>query len=214
LIAEDKLSAEALKPFLRGRDIKKWNIEFSDLYIIFANRNFPIEKYPSLKKHLNKYKEFLENRATINTHPWYELQQPQEGIFHYFETNKIVYQEIATYQAFAWDESGCYSNNKVYFIANATLYLLAILNSKTNWFFLKNITSKLQGGAYAMQTMYVSQIPIPTTSEADRLAIEALVQKCLDAKGQGVQKYEAEIDDRVAHLYALTTEEMKIIRGE
>ncbi len=216
LIAEHELSAEALKPFLRGRDIKKWNIEFYNLYIIFANRNFCIEKYPSLKKHLNKYKESLENRATVDKHPWYELQQPQEGIYPYFSTNKIVYQEIATYQAFAWDESSCYSNNKVYFIANATLYLLGILNSKINWFFLKNITSKLQGGAYAMQTMYITQIPIPTASEPDRLAIEALVQRCLDTKlkGQEVTNWEIEIDDRVAHLYKLTAQEIKIIRGE
>jgi hypothetical protein len=55
---------------------------------------------------------------------------------------------------------------------------------------------------------------IPTASEPDRLAIEALVQKCLDAKGVGVEEWEAEIDDRVAHLYGLTDEEMKIIRGE
>ncbi|NCR76101.1 MAG: hypothetical protein GPI92_11035 [Microcystis aeruginosa K13-06] len=53
-----------------------------------------------------------------------------------------------------------------------------------------------------------------TVSEPDRLAIEALVQKCLNAKGVGVLEWEAEINDRVAHLYGLTDEEMKIIRGE
>jgi hypothetical protein len=51
-------------------------------------------------------------------------------------------------------------------------------------------------------------------SEPDREAIAALVQKCLDAKGVGVEEWEAEIDERVAHLYGLTAEEMKIIRGE
>jgi hypothetical protein len=29
-----------------------------------------------------------------------------------------------------------------------------------------------------------------------------------------VEEWEAEIDDRVAHLYGLTAEEMKIIKGE
>ncbi|MHC5827099.1 MAG: hypothetical protein ACYT04_67310, partial [Nostoc sp.] len=89
-----------------------------------------------------------------------------------------------------------------------------LLNSKIVWFFLNKKASKLQGGAFAMQTPYVSQIPIPTASEPDRLAIEALVQKCLDAKGQGVEEWETEIDDRVAHLYGLAAEEMKIIKGE
>lgn len=41
-----------------------------------------------------------------------------------------------------------------------------------------------------------------------------LVQKCLSAKGVWVKEWEAEIDDRVAHLYGLNEEEMKIIRGE
>lgn len=44
--------------------------------------------------------------------------------------------------------------------------------------------------------------------------IIALVQKCLDAKDQGVEQLEAEIDDRVAHLYGLTAEKMKVIKGE
>lgn len=55
---------------------------------------------------------------------------------------------------------------------------------------------------------------MPTASEADKEAIEELVQKCLDAKGVGVEEWEAEIDDRVAHLYGLTAEKMKIIRGK
>jgi hypothetical protein len=40
------------------------------------------------------------------------------------------------------------------------------------------------------------------------------VQKCLDTKDQGVKEWEAEIDDRVAHLYGLADDEMKIIKGD
>ncbi|MCH2246341.1 MAG: hypothetical protein MK111_17185 [Crocosphaera sp.] len=60
----------------------------------------------------------------------------------------------------------------------------------------------------------IKQIPIPKARETDKKAIEKLVQKCLDAKGVGVEEWEAEIDDIVAHLYGLTEDEMKIIRGE
>jgi len=34
LIREDKSSAEVLKPFLRGRDVKRWRVEFADIYLI------------------------------------------------------------------------------------------------------------------------------------------------------------------------------------
>ncbi|WP_256995579.1 hypothetical protein [Halomicronema hongdechloris] len=40
------------------------------------------------------------------------------------------------------------------------------------------------------------------------------MQKCLDARGQGVARWEAEIDDRVAHLYGLALTDLKIIHGE
>lgn len=62
--------------------------------------------------------------------------------------------------------------------------------------------------------MYVSKLPIAQASTADQKAISTLVKKCLDdAKGQNVSKWEAEIDDRVARLYGLTADEMKLIRG-
>ena len=60
----------------------------------------------------------------------------------------------------------------------------------------------------------IKQIPIPKATETDKKAIEKLVQKCLDAKGVGVEEWEAEINDIMAHLYELTEDEMKIIRGE
>jgi hypothetical protein len=40
-----------------------------------------------------------------------------------------------------------------------------------------------------------------------------LVQKCLDAKGQNVAVYEAEIGAIVARLYGLTEAERAIIEG-
>ena len=34
LIAEDSNSAEVLKPYLRGRDVKRWQVESQDLWLI------------------------------------------------------------------------------------------------------------------------------------------------------------------------------------
>ena len=34
LIAEHSSSAEVLKPFLRGRDVKRWQVEFAEQYLI------------------------------------------------------------------------------------------------------------------------------------------------------------------------------------
>lgn len=40
-------------------------------------------------------------------------------------------------------------------------------------------------------------------SDSDRAAIEKLVRKCLDAKGEGCEAWEREIDGIVARLYGL-----------
>jgi hypothetical protein len=104
-------------------------------------------------------------------------------------------------------------NNKLYLIPSADFLMLAILNSIACWWYLGNTATKLRGGAYQMQTPYVSGIPIPVAPAGERAAVSALVQKCLDARGQGtgVADWEAEINERVARLYGLTAEEKKIV---
>jgi len=93
-------------------------------------------------------------------------------------------------------------------------FIWALLKSNiVNWFTYYFILGK------AIRTInfdspITSRIPIPTAGEGDRAAIEKLVQKCLEAKGQNVKQWEQEIDAIVARLYGLSEEEMKTIRGE
>jgi hypothetical protein len=62
---------------------------------------------------------------------------------------------------------------------------------------------KFRGGYLRFFDQYVQQIPIPNSSPVEREAISSLVQKCLEAKGEGCEEYEREIDERVATLYGL-----------
>ena len=80
LIEEDPRSAELIRPWLRGRDIKRWRTDRPGFYILFTSRGVDIDQYPAVKEHLNWFRSDLEDRATAHLHPWYELQQPQEGI--------------------------------------------------------------------------------------------------------------------------------------
>ncbi|MGP8199382.1 MAG: hypothetical protein ACLQU4_07760 [Limisphaerales bacterium] len=81
------------------------------------------------------------------------------------------------------------------------------------WWFIQQTAATKQGGFYEFKPMYVSVLPIPSAEAAERTAICALVQKCLEARGQGagVAGWEAEINERVARLYGLTREEIKIV---
>ncbi|MEA5535091.1 Eco57I restriction-modification methylase domain-containing protein [Crocosphaera sp. XPORK-15E] len=220
LIAEHPSSEEVLKPFLRGRDVKRWVINNPDLWLIFTRRGININEYPAILNHLSQYKDRLtpgiEGGRKAGSYQWYEIQ---DNIAYYneFESSKILYQEIATYQAFSWDISGAYSNNKTFLIPDSNLFLLGLLNSKLVWFFLDYTTSKLQGGAFAMQTPYVSQIPIPKTTDTQDAYVTEIVNKILEIKNNNlnadVSELEREIDQLVYELYGLNEEEIDIIEA-
>ena len=76
LVAADPRSAELLKPFLRGEDIKRWRVESEDLFLINTPKGkVDIARYPAIRDWLLPFKAELENRATKQE--WWELQQAQ-----------------------------------------------------------------------------------------------------------------------------------------
>jgi len=78
LIAEHPSSAELLKPFLRGRDVKRWRVEPQDLWLIFTRHGVEIERYPAILRHLSQYKAELMPGVAGGRKPgsykWYEIQ--------------------------------------------------------------------------------------------------------------------------------------------
>jgi adenine-specific DNA-methyltransferase len=188
---------------------------FSDKYLIVTKIGINIHSYPAIFKHLKQWEKELKKRTDQGNY-WWELRAC--AYYDAFDKSKIIYPEIAKESRFAFDSNKIYPLKTCFMIPVNDYYLLAILNSICVWAYLKQICSVLgdanKGGRLTQQKIYISQIPIPTASESDKQAIASLVQKCLDAKGVGVEEWEAEIDDRVAYLYGLTDEEMKIIRGE
>ncbi len=88
LIAEHKSSAEIIKPFLRGRDIKRWAVQSEDWWLIFTRHGVDIKKYPAIKRHLELHREGLETKPEswsddkdgewkgrkAGPYKWYEIQ--------------------------------------------------------------------------------------------------------------------------------------------
>jgi adenine-specific DNA-methyltransferase len=228
-----ELEKDLVSLFLEGRQIKPFyivNNQLQKVIIIpykFKKYKFTIIsqtemqlQYPKTFSYLQTNREILEGRekGRMKGENWYAYVYPKN--LEVMQTSKIIIPDIANRSSFALDEEGRYTFTSGYglILKNNTSeyrkYILGLLNSKVLDFYMKKISTTMRGGFFRYFTQYIEQLPIPQSSEPDRLAIEALVQKCLDAKGQGVEEWEAEIDDRVAYLYGLTAEEMKIIRGE
>ena len=90
------------------------------------------------------------------------------------------------------------------------------LNSKAVEFFYQQTGSMIQQDYLRFFTQYVSQIPVPKTTASQHTAIESLVRKLLDARGQGphVAEWERALNGVVYEVYGLTEEEIAIVEGQ
>ena len=82
LIEEDSRSAEVIKPWLRGKDIKRWRTEWADLYVLHIPWSLDISIYPAVEQHLLWFKDLLASRSEVRqgTHPWFAMSRWGGGI--------------------------------------------------------------------------------------------------------------------------------------
>jgi len=124
LIAEDPRSAEIIKPWLRGRDVKRWRVEWAELYVIFTRRGVNIRQYPAIHAYLMQFKDRLMPGVPGGRKPgsyhWYEIQD-NTAYYAEFEKPKIVYPDISKRPEFAFDGGNHYVANTMYII-NFSIY--------------------------------------------------------------------------------------------
>ena len=209
LVEEDPQSAELIRPWLRGRDIVRWKAESAGLYIIFTNRGVEIERYPAVLEHLKWFRNDLEKRATSHTHPWYELQQPQEGIYHEFALPKIIVNNVVKYPHFCYDESGSYINNACFFLIPPSPSVAAILNSRIGSALLYRQCTLLQNNYVQVFLQFIERIPIPELSRDAETRLTQLVKE-LSNSGPN-PSYEDEIESIVAEAYGLDEQDQHLV---
>jgi adenine-specific DNA-methyltransferase len=217
LINEDSSSSDFIKPFFVGKDVKRYKQPKSDKYLLYIPWNFNIEKQKAIGRYLEEHKQGLSARPEVmqGNFPWFALTRPKEEQIGEYNKPKIVFQEIATYHAFAYDNEGLVSNNKTFLITDSSLFLLGILNSAPVWFFINQVAAKMANGAIAMQTPYINQIPIPTSTSEQQAAIAVLVEQTLATKSADAtadtSALEAAIDVLVYRLYRLEYAEVLLV---
>ena len=200
LIADDPRSDEIIQPLAVGHNIQRWCLDSRDQWLIVTRMGLDIDAYPAIAAHLNSW----ESRHIT----WQEKSEEgwEPRTIHYqaaFEEPKIVFQEVATFPHFAFDCEGTYINNEVLTIPTSDLFVLALLNSNHVWEFLQSICPNLPNGALTLQTSSILNVPVPPASEADREALAEIARMCLEKRGIGVEREEAEINRRVAALYGV-----------
>ncbi|MBI5194834.1 MAG: Eco57I restriction-modification methylase domain-containing protein [Nitrospirae bacterium] len=199
LIKEDPKSNELIKPWLRGRDIKKWTAEWAGLYLIniqsSSNHHWPWsdekaeskakkifkETYPSIHDHLTQWKDKLQQRDDQGKF-WWELRSC--AYYQEFEQPKITWGNLATEPKFAIDEEACYVSAPAVIIPTNDVYLLAVLNSPLCKWWISMQAAVRSGGFLEYKPMYVGTVPVVKTTDKQKVSIVTLVNQILTAKKQ------------------------------
>lgn len=173
LIADDPNSAEVIKPFVVGDNVRHYHIDFEEKYLIKTQIGINIERYKAIFKHLQSYQPQLEKRYDKGKF-WWELRACD--YYEDFDKPKIIFPDIAKEPRMSFDRSGFYMGNTAYFIPENNLALLAILNSKLVFFYFSRNATVLgdvdTGGRLRWFRQDVEKIPItqPTPTQYDELA--------------------------------------------
>ena len=173
LCAEDPKSADLLKPFLEGKDLKRWRAEPRGLWLIYIPKNrIDIDDYPAIRDWLLPFKEKLEKRATKQE--WFELQQAQEAYAPHFAAPKIAYKDIGDNTPFHVDTKGSFMANTGYFIPSDEHHFAAYLNSRLLWFIYLNVSAQIRGGFVRFFSNHLGEIPVPSFNDTIRTSLSAL----------------------------------------
>ena len=230
LISEDPKSAEVIKPFLAGRDVKRYYPPQSDNHLILfpngwtdANAKAAKDKwlwlqkeYPAIARHLEPLSTRAKKRSDQGEY-WWELRPC--AYYAEFEKPKIIYAEIAMRGQFYLDECNFYGDTTSFILGSSSPYILGILNSKLFSFGFSQISSGIRGGFYRWKRQYMFPMPIRTidfSNPADQAAHDRMTQMVetmldlhkqkADTSGDTLAALETRITDLDAAIDALVYE--------
>ncbi len=222
LIAQDPKSAEVLKPWLEGKDIKRWRTESRDLWVILFKRGWTIDRYgvgsedenwdklkgefPAIGKYLEPQKAACQKRTDQGDF-WWELRSCD--YYDAFEKPKIVYPDLSQGPKFSIEKNAAFLPNTTYLIPSSSYLLISILSSPATWFFLRGISDAMRGGEWRIRmfTQSIERIPIPPATDAQKAELAALAEAAQTAaeKRYGLQQ---DITRRIPDLATGTSTEL------
>jgi len=187
LVREDPRSAEIIKPYLRGQDIKRWSPEWRGLWMIllkssgdhpwpWSGADDPEETfqrtYPSLHAHMKSLEPKLRNRQDKGRF-WWELRSC--AYYDVFEKPKIIHTDITWRPQFVAVHEPTYLLNTAYLWPTDDLWLLAVVNSPLLWSYMWRNATHGKDEALRLIYSFTKTLPIaPPTDEARGEAEEAV----------------------------------------
>jgi len=211
----DDPNGQILKPFLEGKDLKRWRAESRDLYLILFPKGWTHEQlrpktdnenlseevtaleepeawayvqknYPNIAEHLSSYATQGRKRGDKGDF-WWELRAC--SYYEKFEESKIIYNRFMPHSLFWLDCINHYHNDALYFIPEVGYYELGLLNSKLYWYLLTANALTMSGGFYQIHGNVLEKVPIPSADGTQQKNIADLAEKC---QANAKDRYELE----------------------
>ena len=214
LIDEDPHSTELIKPWLRGRDIKRWRAENAHVFVIHVPWSLDISRYPAIEQHLTWFKDKLAARpeARRGVFPWFAMSRWGAEYHEQFAQPKIVWKKTSFSPAFLFDASGSYLSNTLHFIAGADAWLAAVMNSSLMEWLMALSINTLRGGYIELTPTRIDSFVIPSLQESTCVALRSLVDEIRHGESpERVEDIEREIDTIVFDAYGLSSPERKLV---
>ncbi|HEY0478610.1 MAG TPA: Eco57I restriction-modification methylase domain-containing protein [Kofleriaceae bacterium] len=231
LLAAEPAAAAVIRPFVKGRDLRRWLPAEPERWILLVDRGTQLAELPGVLDHLTGFRAALEPRPGDWQGPWrgrkpgpyrwYELQDPVGPLVKACAP-RLLYQDIQTGPVCALDRGGdLVPDTTVWMLPSADLYLLAVLSSPLYAWYARRRFPPALNGSVRPKLEYLRNFPIAAPGPDQRAAIEGLVTARLElepsrrAADPCATAAARELDDALASsvldAYALSIAERALI---
>ena len=126
-----------------------------------------------------------------------------------FNKQKIIYPNMTKYMPFVYDDMSYITNQKCFIVTgNNVAYLTAFFNSSLFKYCFRDSFPELQGGTRELSKIFFDKIPVCKVSESQNSLFQELVE---DIQHEYTKQKALQIDTMLFDLYALSSEERKVI---
>ena len=217
-VEERQRTGALFHPLVKGRDLKRYKIDFADRWLIHTHNGIKIDDevivphvdindYPALKAYLDEHWDEIKNRSDKGRTP-YNLRNcvywPE------FEKPKIIWGEISDVPKFCLDESGHYYPEATTFVMTGEhlIYLLVYLNSPLSAYLFSKLGTTTGAGTIRWKKYKVEQQLVPIVSPEDERRITDLY-RAYQQTGNDVHLQQAYLV--IYNAVGLTDEEISYI---
>ena len=172
---EVKVEASCTVPFLRGRDIRRYELPQANAYLIcpyeisegeyrLFTASEMAAKFPLAMTYLEMNKKALTERekGRFKGENWYAFGYPKSMTL--FQKPKIIVPDYNNVASFTFDTKGYFYKTGYGIILKdetlSPLYVMALLNSPVLFKYLLSIGTSLRGGYVRFWTQFLEKLPI------------------------------------------------------